>query len=100
MGSANDRAARINYRLGQKDYMLGRHPLWQLFRSIYQMRRPPVLVGGLMLFAGYLSLAFQRVKRVVPEDVVRFQRREQMTRLKGFFARKPPLDSSTVSSQA
>ena len=29
------------FRHGQKDYYLGGHPLWQVFRSAYQMTRPP-----------------------------------------------------------
>jgi glycosyltransferase involved in cell wall biosynthesis len=90
MGSAKDGAARISYRLGQKDYMLGRHPIWQLFRAFYQMRRPPVILGGLMLFAGYFSFALKRVARLVPEEVVQFQRREQKQRLRAFFRRVTP----------
>lgn len=98
MGSAKHSAATVSLKLGQKDYMLGRHPLWQLFRSLYQMRRPPVILGGFMLFAGYLSLALKRVARPVPDEVIRFQRREQMTRLKNFVLRKssPPGSGVTV----
>ena len=98
MGSARDSAARINYRLGQKDYMLGRHPLWQLFRAIYQMRRPPLVVGGFMLLIGYLSRALRRVKRTVPGEVVRFQRREQMTRLTNFLLRRRAMEQSVATS--
>ena len=79
---------RTNFRLGRKDYLLGRHPLWQLFRPAYQMRRRPVIVGGFMLLAGYLSLAVRRTKRPVADEVIRFQRREQMMRLQNFFARR------------
>jgi glycosyltransferase involved in cell wall biosynthesis len=85
MGSAKHSAAAISYKLGQKDYMLGRHPLWQLFRSVYQMARPPYIVGGMSLFVGYFWCVLKRVERVIPEDVVKFQRREQMNRLKRFF---------------
>jgi poly-beta-1,6-N-acetyl-D-glucosamine synthase len=84
MGSAKHSAAAISFKLGQKDYMLGRHPLWQLFRAVYQMARPPYIVGGSTLFAGYFWCVLKRVERPVPEDVVKFQRREQMNRLKRF----------------
>lgn len=87
MGSAKDSRAKISYRLGQKDYMLGRHPLWQAFRSVYQMARPPYLIGGIMLFLGYLVLALCRTKRMVSPEVVAFQRQEQMARLKQLFLR-------------
>ena len=85
MGSARHRSARASFELGQKDYMLGRHPLWQLFRAFYQMGRAPVAVGGVMLFAGYSWSAIRRLKRSVPADVVAFQRHEQMQRLKELF---------------
>ena len=84
MGSAKDSAARISYRLGQKDYLLGRHPLWQLFRAVYQMKRPPYVVGGVTLFAGYFWSVLRRVPRSVPREIVAFQRQEQMQRLKRF----------------
>ena len=87
MGSATESAAMLSYRLGQKDYMLGRHPLWQAFRSIYQMRRSPVIVGGIMLLAGYFRLALKRAERLVPDEVIQFQRREQMARLKTILTR-------------
>lgn len=92
MGSAKYSAAKASFRLGQKDYMLGRHPLWQLFRSLYQMRRSPVIVGGCMLFAGYFSLAIKGFKRSVPDEVVKFQRREQMSRLNMLLFGKRPSD--------
>jgi hypothetical protein len=70
--------------LGEKDYVLGRHPLWQLFRSVYQMSRKPYVVGGLTLLVGYFWAALRRVERPLAPDLVAFQRREQMTRLRNF----------------
>jgi poly-beta-1,6-N-acetyl-D-glucosamine synthase len=103
MGSAKHSAAMISFKLGQKDYMLGRHPLWQLFRAVYQMKRPPLIVGGIALLAGYGSYGLKRVPRLVPEAVVRFQRREQMDRLKRFLfgkfsARRPPAEKYARAS--
>lgn len=96
MGSAKNGAAMISFKLGQKDYMLGRHPLWQLFRAVYQMKHPPYLVGGLALLAGYGSYGLKRVQRMVPPEVVQFQRREQMDRLKKFlFGRFAAQDRSS-----
>lgn len=84
MGSAKYNAAVASFKLGQKDYSLGRHPLWQLFRSLYQLRRSPKVVGGICLYAGYLWSGLRGVARVVPKEIVAFQRREQMSRLKGY----------------
>jgi len=71
-----------------KDYYLGGHPVWQLFRSAYQMTRPPHLIGGLCLLAGYVSASLRGVKRPISDELVRFNQAEQMARLKGFFRKR------------
>jgi glycosyltransferase involved in cell wall biosynthesis len=80
------------FKLGEKDYNIGRHPLWQAFRSIYQMTRRPFVVGGVSLFAGYSWAALQRTDRSVPKEVIEFQRREQMQRLKQLVLRATPFN--------
>lgn len=75
------------FRHGQKDYFLGGHGLWQFCRSLYQMTRPPYVVGGLALLGGYSWAFARRVKRPVSAELVRFHRAEQMARLRGVFAR-------------
>jgi biofilm PGA synthesis N-glycosyltransferase PgaC len=70
------------YRQGVKDFSLGNHPVWQLFRALYQMRNRPHGIGGMAILAGYVSSFLQRVPRSAPPDVVRFCRREQMARLR------------------
>ena len=83
MGGALHGVLAASFALGKKDYVVGRHPLWQLFRAGYQMTRPPVRgLRGLMLLAGYVWGAVRRLERPMPADVVDFQRREQMHRLK------------------
>jgi biofilm PGA synthesis N-glycosyltransferase PgaC len=85
MGSANDGSRFVaNYKLGQRAYRLGFHPVWQLFRSAYQMTRPPYVSGGLARGAGYFSAMVSRSERVVGPDVVEFQGRDQMRRLREF----------------
>lgn len=86
MGTAQSGKKSAWFRLGQKDYMLGRHPLWQCARSCYQMRNYPRVVGGFLLLAGYAWSALKRVRRPVSKDLMDFQRGEQMERLKRFFA--------------
>jgi glycosyltransferase involved in cell wall biosynthesis len=84
MGSAKHGAVARWFKLGEKDYRLGRHPIWQVFRSAYQMKHKPMIVGGCALFTGYLWACLRRVQRPVPADVIAFQRREQMRRLSRF----------------
>lgn len=87
MGTAIQGVMRAKFKLGEKDYSVGNHPLWQLSRSIYQMTQAPFVVGGFMLGAGYLSCYLQRRKMAVPEKLVSFVRQEQMQRLKKVFLR-------------
>ena len=54
-GSSGTLAARFHY--GRKAYYVGGHPAWELLRGVFQMRRKPLLVGGLCFTAGYLWAA-------------------------------------------
>ena len=73
-------AARFNY--GQKDYYLGGHPLWEMFRVIYQMKYKPFIIGGLILGIGYLYQCIFHNKRPIHSDLVKFNQKEQLSRLK------------------
>jgi poly-beta-1,6-N-acetyl-D-glucosamine synthase len=84
MGSANHGPVASWFKLGEKDYRLGRHPLWQMFRSVYQMRQKPFVIGGCALWCGYFWLWVRRSQRPVSWELVQFQRREQMRRLRRF----------------
>lgn len=87
MGSATQGGLRAKFRYGRLDYALGGHPLWEVFRSIYQMTRPPVVLGGLAVLSGFLWAAVTRIERPIPPELVTFRRREQMARLTGFLRR-------------
>lgn len=87
MSSAKHGVMRANFTLGEKDYSIGRHPMWQIFRGLYQMTRPPLLFGGALLVAGYFWAMMMRVERPLPVELIQFQRREQMQRLREIFAR-------------
>jgi glycosyltransferase involved in cell wall biosynthesis len=70
------------FRQGRKDYYLGGHPIWQIFRSLYQLARPPYVVGGASMMVGYSWAWMQRQERPVSTQLIRFHRHEQMTRLR------------------
>jgi glycosyltransferase involved in cell wall biosynthesis len=89
LGAAQHGALGARFRDGVLDYMLGSHPLWELFRTAYQMTRSPRVIGGLSLLAGYTSAMARRVERPVSPELVAFRRREQMRRLHALIARLP-----------
>lgn len=86
MGSARHGTIGAKFKLGMQDYALGGHPLWQVARSVYQMTRPPLMVGGSMLLGGYLWATLRRMQRPVSRELVEFYRREQMRRLRRLIA--------------
>jgi biofilm PGA synthesis N-glycosyltransferase PgaC len=82
IGTGNSNLLGSWFRHGCKDYYLGGHPLWQAFRSIYQMKHKPYVLGGGLLFFGYTWAFLNRVERPVSKELMQFHRNEQMQRLK------------------
>jgi biofilm PGA synthesis N-glycosyltransferase PgaC len=85
MGTAKQSMFRATFKSGYGDYCMGVHPLWQLFRSVYQMSRKPFVVVGGLLIAGYLYAALRRARKPVPPEFVNFRRNEQMQWLRERF---------------
>jgi glycosyltransferase involved in cell wall biosynthesis len=82
MGSAGRGIVRTMMFMGRKDYLLGSSPIWYPFRVAYRMTKPPYVIGGLSLLAGYTWAAIQRLEQPGGADMVRFYRAEQMRKLK------------------
>ncbi len=87
IGTGNTYPMGAWFRHGLKDYFLGGHPVWQLFRTFYQMKSRPYVIGGLLLFFGYAWAGISRMERPVSHELMTFQRKEQMNRLKEFLFR-------------
>jgi len=86
MGTANSGSkASANFKLGQRAYSLGWHPAWQIFRSLYQASRKPYVIGGVSLLFGYFWAMARRTECVVSPELVAFQRKDQMRRLRAAF---------------
>lgn len=82
VGTATASPTKSRYVVGVMDYTMGNHPLWQLFRVLYQMVQKPYLVRGVVIGAGYVWSWMRRVERPVSPELIRFHRREQMQRLR------------------
>jgi glycosyltransferase involved in cell wall biosynthesis len=85
LGTAERGVLASLFSYGEKDYYLGGSPVWEIFRVVYRMAKQPVVVGGLSLLCGYCWAAFRRIKRPVSPALMRFHRREQMTKLGAIF---------------
>jgi biofilm PGA synthesis N-glycosyltransferase PgaC len=85
IGTAQRNVLSSKFNYGIKDFRIGNHPIWQLFRAGYQITQPPFCVGGLALCAGYFWAMLRRFDRPVPPEVIAFHRQEQRERLKRLF---------------
>jgi len=85
LGTAERGVLAASFAYGQKDYFLGGHPLWELFRVLYRMTKPPYVLDGLALGLGYVSSTVRRLKRPISDELMAFHRREQKRKLKAIF---------------
>lgn len=72
---------------GRKDYLLGSHPVFEVFRCTYQMARRPYVIGGALMLLGYFWAALRRVERPIPQQLVDLRRNGQMKQLQGVLRR-------------
>jgi glycosyltransferase involved in cell wall biosynthesis len=82
LGTAERGILASSFSYGEKDYYLGGHPLWELFRVAWRMTKPPYIIDGIALGFGYFSAFVRRMERPVSNDLMRFHRKEQMMKLK------------------
>jgi len=81
-GGALHTGLRERLYMGRKDYLLGNHPMWEIFRGVYQMQHKPYVIGGLLVLASYLWNWLRGVERTIPEELMALRRSDQMKRLK------------------
>ena len=82
LGTAERSVLASGFSYGEKDYYLGGHPLWELFRVFYKITKRPYLIGGVALGLGYLWAFLRRTQRPVSDELMLFHRREQMLKLR------------------
>jgi glycosyltransferase involved in cell wall biosynthesis len=101
LGTAERNIVASLFSYGEKDYYLGGSPIWELFRVTYRMVKPPVIVGGVALLAGYCWAGLRQIKRPVSHELMRFHRREQMKKLRailGTVLRFKKVDSFRIAT--
>lgn len=85
MGKAGPHYLKYTFKSGHGDYMLGAHPVWQFFRSIYQMSAKPFFLSGFLLMSGYFWGMITHPHKPVSEEFVRFRKKEQICWLKDYY---------------
>lgn len=97
IGTGNSGAMMTWFEQGQKDYLLGNHPVWEIFRFLYQMTKKPIVIGGSLLLFGFVLAGLKGVHRPIPKELMDFVRKEQMKRLKALFARMHLIQHCNIS---
>ena len=82
IGTGNASPMMTWFRQGRKDCFLGNHPLWEFFRSFYQMTKKPYIIGGGFLLSGFIWAMLNRIYIPISKELIEFVRKEQMQRLK------------------
>jgi poly-beta-1,6-N-acetyl-D-glucosamine synthase len=82
MGTAERGILASSFSYGEKDYYLGGHPLWEIFRVAWRMTKRPYIIDGAALGLGYLWAFVRRVDRPVSDQLMRFHRKEQLQKLR------------------
>jgi len=82
IGTATNNILKSKFKLGYWDYYARNHLLWQVFRCLYWIPIRPYMIGGIMLFGGYIWGWICNDKIPLNKDVVRYVRRKQLRRLK------------------
>ncbi len=85
LGTSESSVPSSLFYYGGKDYCLGGHPVWELFRVIYRSGKQPFLIGGVALGMGYCWALIRRAPRPVSGQLMAFHRKEQMAKLKAIF---------------
>lgn len=82
LGTAERSLLASTFSYGEKDYYLGGHPLWEMFRVAYRATKKPYLLGAIALCLGYLSAFLRQARRPVSDQLMQFHRKEQLLKLK------------------
>ncbi|HMS15652.1 MAG TPA: glycosyltransferase family A protein [Planctomycetota bacterium] len=82
MGSSDRSVYRGRLRLGYGQWFMGSHPFYVLASSVFRMMERPYVVGGFLIFLGFLKAAWNRVPRFPDLEFRRELRSWQRQRLK------------------
>jgi len=80
-GSVGTTQWRAWFRTGLQDYFMGYHALFEIGKCIRRVSSPPVGIGTVAQFCGYVFPWVTRRKRSVPDDFVQYLHQEQLRRV-------------------
>ena len=84
MGTGMHKGLKVHFKGGRGDYMLGGHPVWEIFRTFYQIMKKPYVIGGALRLIGFYWAMLSGEPKCVSDEFVAFRRGEQMERMRCF----------------
>ena len=88
MNSATGSLFYAKWQIGERDYLIGNHPLFELIRCVYRALERPYIISSIIRLAAYVTLWVRKPESPVPIDVIKYKRREQLKRLGALFGRR------------
>ena len=76
------------WQMGERDYMIGNHPLFEVVKCAYRLFERPVLLSSIVRLIAYFWLWGKRTTRKINHNVVTYKQAEQMQRLRLLFRKK------------
>lgn len=84
-GYGTGNALKVKFRYGKMNYLIGYHPLFEIFRCLSRTADKPYILGSLAWISGYFWSSLLAPKKQVPEKFINYLRDEQIGRLKSLF---------------
>ncbi|MEM9739556.1 MAG: glycosyltransferase family A protein [Pseudomonadota bacterium] len=81
MGSSQQNVLKGRRRHGFGQYFMGTHPVYMIASAINKMRQPPLVIGGVMMLAGYVDAWLRGTRRLDDAELVAFIRNYQLKAL-------------------
>lgn len=81
-GCANHNIIVAEFRAGIRNYVLGYHPIFELFRCILRILEKPYFIRSICLLSGYFWASIRRYNRPLSDEFVDYLRAEQIKRLR------------------
>ncbi len=82
MGSSDRSIWRGRIRWGKGQWFMGSHPLYILASAVFRMSEKPYLIGGALIFVGYVQAWWKGERRLDKPEFRRELRAWQMARLR------------------
>jgi glycosyltransferase involved in cell wall biosynthesis len=73
------------WQMGMRDYVLASHPLFEIAKCCSRIGETPVIIGAAVRLAGYFWSGVVRRKRILPPDLRKRLRDDQIKKLSEFF---------------